>query len=172
MTSAELRFLSKVDKGGPILRHELGPCWLWTASLSALGYGQFRFGPRRPAHRVAWELTHGPIPPKLCVLHRCDNRACVNVAHLWLGTHADNMRDMAKKGRSTRGERSRLAKLAPTEVLSIRAERARGARTNALAHAFGVSERAVRHIVDGDRWRHIPHVDANGQLAFAWGMAA
>jgi hypothetical protein len=90
------RFWSKVDKGGD--------CWVWTASLDRKGYGQIAItanGSKRPrgAHRVAWELTHGPIPSGLCVCHRCDNPRCVRPDHLFLGTVGDNNRDMWRKGR-------------------------------------------------------------------------
>ncbi len=156
-----VRFWAKVDRNGPTLAHclELGPCWVWTAGRSNLGYGEFRATDRRrPAHQIAWELTRGPVPaqtPRLCVLHRCDNRACVNPAHLWLGTHVDNMRDMARKGRSTRGERSARAKLTPCAVVAIRARYAAGATLGELSADFRVSERAIRHVVSGDRWMHL-----------------
>jgi hypothetical protein len=79
-------------------------CWEWIGSKRHYGYGQVTFNgrPGRKAHRVAWELTRGKIPGDLCVLHRCDNTACINPDHLFLGTQLDNIQDMNAKGRHGR----------------------------------------------------------------------
>lgn len=99
MTDFE-RFWSKVDKSGE--------CWLWIASRLSGGYGQFQMGGRpHAAHRAAWILANGPIPPGLHVLHSCDNPPCVRLDHLRLGTVADNMRDKALRGRYNRNPRKR-----------------------------------------------------------------
>lgn len=100
MTTAE-RFWSHVDRRGG----NDDCCWRWTAARDRRGYG--RFGPERGqtvfAHRFAFQLECGPIPDGFCVLHRCDNPACVNPDHLWLGDRAANHFDMVQKGRARAG---------------------------------------------------------------------
>jgi hypothetical protein len=146
------RFWAKVKIG------DAGQCWLWLKSKRRHGYGQFSAPGRiiRPAHKVAYELaTAQRVPPGMLVCHRCDNPSCVNPAHLWLGSHKDNMRDMAAKGRQVTGERMWTAKLTPDKVLAIRAEPRRRGVIPYLAEKYGVSERTISRVRERLRWRHV-----------------
>ncbi len=82
-------------------------CWLWVGSTNPDGYGTFHRKPHVSAHRFAWEIHNGPIPPGLSILHTCDVRACVRPVHLFLGTQKDNMQDAAAKGRTRNHHTSR-----------------------------------------------------------------
>lgn len=87
-------------------------CREWQGSLGSNGYGQVYYrGRQHKAHRVSWIESHGTIPAGLCVLHRCDNRRCINPEHLFLGTVADNARDMMEKGRCSHAVVGLAAKL-------------------------------------------------------------
>lgn len=132
-------------------------CWLWTRQLNWAGYGTLKInhGQRRfkdkMAHRVAYELFVGPIAPGRLVCHRCDTPACVNPAHLFLGTVRDNALDRAAKHRSGRGGGG-PRKLSPEDKEFIRAHYIRGDRefgARSLAKRFGVTSRSIHFQVYG-----------------------
>lgn len=137
-----------------------GGCLLWSRSLAKTGYGQVAFrGKVSLAHRVAFEVANGPIPDGLFVLHKCDVRACVNPSHLFLGTQAENMADMAAKGRSrnrdNRGDRHAMAKLNSAEVLVIAERLKSGESSAALGREFGVGRTAIVKIKLGESWSSV-----------------
>jgi len=104
---------------------------------------------------LAWELAHGAIPDGLNVLHRCDVRDCLRVDHLFLGTHADNVRDCVSKGRHGIGERHPGAKVTSAEVHEIRRLAASGVSHARIATRFPISVRTVRDIVRRESWKHL-----------------
>jgi hypothetical protein len=153
------RFWPKADVG------HSDDCWEWQAARDELGYGFFRMTSGEnmwKAHRAAWVLIHGLIPPGLIVCHHCDNPPCVNPSHLFLGTPQDNVDDRVRKGRSSRlishfGETSPKAKLTAAQVAEIR-ERysAGGVYQRELGEEFGVDQTQIGRIVRGVRWKQSP----------------
>jgi hypothetical protein len=156
----EERFWEKVNKNGPIVRVDLGPCWLWTGSTDNHGYGTINpgGGDKSPlkAHRVSYEINHGSIDPELEVMHQCDNPPCVNPVHLSQGDHFDNMRDAAVKGRVRSGLDHHMAKFPSEQVKSIRLRYATGSITQLeLANEFHVSDATICNIMKGHTYAHI-----------------
>jgi hypothetical protein len=148
------RFWSKVAVRGE------QECWLWKGSLSRLGYGDFTVrGKHLQAHRAAWTLTKKEqLTNGLCVCHRCDNRACCNPLHLFLGTQADNVKDMWAKGRVpvSRGEQAGNAKLTEAQVRQIRREHIPGIFGCArLAAKFGTTKENITKILQAKSWSHL-----------------
>jgi hypothetical protein len=154
------RFWPKVDmSAGP------NGCWLWTGSST----GKKRYGLSRAsgsdlrrllAHRASYEIAYGPIPAGMFVCHTCDNPSCVNPAHLFLGTPADNTADMIAKGRRhqprVQGDSVPNARLSASDVVSIRKMSEAGMAKKDIADRFGVTAQHIGDIVNRKWWKHVP----------------
>lgn len=179
-------FMLLVDKEGPLHPVLKTRCHLWTGTILSKGYGQARMNGRRwRAHRLAYAILVGVVSDDIMVLHKCDNRKCVNPDHLFLGDHLTNMKDMTVKGRQAKGDRhysvtqpwaiargdrhgSRVhpekrpkgelhgsAVLTECDVIEIRRRYAVGETQRSLARQFGVHQRSVYRIVNRLTWTHV-----------------
>jgi hypothetical protein len=135
-------------------------CWQWLGYINSDGYGAFRTkrnGKRtmKRAHRIAYELRCGPVPLGLCVLHHCNNPGCVNPAHLFLGTQADNIADMAAKGRNAKGEKNGRHKLTWDEIdwIHVYANQL-GWSNTLLAECHGVWRSTISYVLSEKTWRY------------------
>lgn len=151
-------------------------CWEWTGYRIPFGHGRMGIGGRGNGgiltHRLSWELHYGAIPDGLEVCHKCDNPPCVRPDHLFLGTHADNMHDMAVKGRSPRGDQSGqhthpenrprgeyngTSKLTNEQVIEIRRCYAIGGISHSqLARTYHVNQSTICRLLTRKKWQHIP----------------
>lgn len=147
------RFWSKVQK--------TDSCWLWCGTIvPTTGYGAMRVGSRidgsrkqESAHVLAFVIFHGRRPNGY-VLHSCDNRRCVNPAHLREGTHLENMREKYEKGRCYRGARHHHAKLTEEQVREIKKSFGLTSK-KVLAERFGVAPHTIYKIARGLAWAHV-----------------
>ncbi|MET8746326.1 HNH endonuclease [Streptomyces sp. NPDC004728] len=147
------RFWAKVDKDTP------HGCWEWTAVVNEHGYGVMRpagrrSGPPVKAHRISLELAGIEVAGKF-VLHSCDNRRCVNPAHLSVGDHEANVADMMSRQRQALGSRNGVAKLDEDQVSAIRARAAQGDLRRRIAADYAVSPSTISRIVNEKGWRHV-----------------
>lgn len=155
------RFWEKVDKNGPVVRPDLGPCWIWTDGTGDRGYGRFGIWQHgktvvHAAHRVAFELEVRPLEQDECALHRCDNPPCVRPDHLFAGTVLDNNADMKQKKRHAFGEKNGHAQLTAEQVIDARSRYIfRKVTFVQLGNEYGVRPQAVRAAVNGKTWRHL-----------------
>lgn len=142
------RFWSKVDRRSP------DDCWEWTAAKFQNGYRAFRIDRHtRGSHRIVWQIENGEIPRGMHVLYSCDNPSCCNPKHLFLGTQKMNMKDKVKKKRQASGEKHGRAKLTIIQVEQIRKIRLiEGTSQRKLAVRFGVTQRAIRLILNHTHW--------------------
>ena len=124
-------------------------CWLWQGSTDTR-YGLIWVdGRKQKAHRVAWILLRGPIPDGMHVLHTCDNPPCVNPSHLFLGTHSDNHKDSARKGKNGH------QKLSVDAVLAMRLDHQKGLGYILLGRKYGVHPWTAQKIIKRRLWDHV-----------------
>jgi hypothetical protein len=172
MDTVETRFWQKVRRGSG--------CWLWTARVDRCGYGAFSLSRQTivRAHRFSWELTQGTAPAHACLLHRCDERRCVNPAHLYVGSPHERVRRPRRArrlvttprpplgrrkrhwtqrtpGKVRRGARSNLSKLCAEQVREIRALHQSGSSVTELAHSYEVVPETIVNIVRWRTWRDL-----------------
>lgn len=129
-------------------------CWIWHGGKDQDGYGLLTHGKRtQRAARIMWELTFGAIPtePKMFVCHRCDNPACVNPAHLFLGTGKDNSDDMMRKGRWAGSPTTKLS-LATAKLIRSECSGSHG-ELRVIAKRYNVSVSTIHSIIKGRTWR-------------------
>lgn len=144
------RFWSKVDIKGK------DNCWIWLGTIGQHGYGEFSTnGQTNRAHRVSYRINHGY--PYGNVLHKCDNKLCVNPNHLFLGSQSDNVSDMFSKDRQAnlKGENNSGSKLTESNVLEIIKLSNLGKADTEIAQLFNVSRSAIWGITSGKYWKHI-----------------
>ena len=139
-----------------VLRIPEAGCWVWMGSSQVRGYGEIISNNRKHlAHRASYEAFVGKIPKGMYVCHACDNVACVNPNHLFLGTQKQNLQDMASKGRSTWGEKNPMAKLTEEQVKEIKQGFATGKTDTELAKQFNISRSTIYGIRNSRLWSYI-----------------
>ena len=159
-------------------------CWNWTRCKQA-GYGVAYFGKRRVlAHRAAWESVNGPIPEGMSICHSCDNPSCINPAHLWLGTHKQNMHDAIQKGRASkppvhvggehwrlkyphmvqRGEDNPNAIMTDEQVIQMRKDYVSGQPLDEICARYEINRATMHDYTSGRSWKHLLGVDGSPTL--------
>lgn len=128
-------------------------CWEWKGTLNRGGYG--KFGTKRLAHRISYESIYGTIPKGMFVCHTCDNRKCVNPAHLFLGSCGDNLKDMTDKGRRARGSKIASSILDEDKVLEMRRMRIDGCEYQEISDKFDIDWYTVRNVCKNNTWQHV-----------------
>lgn len=160
----EQRFFRAVDNSDSY------GCWPWMLKRDKNGYGRLRLGNRFVrSNRASWIIHNGDIPAGMQILHQCDNPACCNPAHLFLGTAHDNMIDKTRKGRNnvpsgdrhyrrtspergTRGHGLRPRKLTREDAAAIRTMYAKGETQRSIAERFGVTQATISEVVRYRTW--------------------
>lgn len=125
-------------------------CWQWTAASRGNGYGALKIdGKVHDAHRVSYLIHKGAIADDLLVMHSCDNRGCVNPAHLKAGTYSDNHNDAIAKGRLTPYKKTRTEPLTEAELASLRKDYVGGVSKKVLASKYKVAQTSLTRLLKG-----------------------
>lgn len=139
-------------------------CWFWIGPKMRNGYGVFHLyghtgkGTTMLAHRMSYFLKHKELPNDLCVCHSCDNRLCVNPNHLWLGTLAENLKDMYMKKRSkVFGEENGMSKFKVEDIAKIRALKGRFSQ-RVVGNKYGVSGSTICAIWNNQRYKNVARI--------------
>lgn len=153
-SNLEARFWKKVDKTPGL---GIGNCWIWKGAIESTGYGSFisERQTKVASHRFSLTLATGENPQDLFCLHCCDTPACVNPEHLRWGTPKENTQDAVTRNRIARGEKQGSARLTEKQVIEIKTLLASGCAVRELARRYNVGRTTIRHIQDGDSWKHI-----------------
>lgn len=137
-----------------VFKKEKDECWEWMGTKMHEGYGTIGFNKKNlRAHRVSWMIANNKSPVQ-SILHKCNNRSCVNPSHLEDGTHTQNMLDMRKAG-TVKGEKNPFSKLTEATVREIRKERERGLLHREIAAKIGVHKSTVTLVLSGKTWSHV-----------------
>ncbi len=145
-----------------ILIDDSDVCWEWQGAIMTSGYGNLSVGNptsknffRTGAHRYSYELFNGKIPEGHYVCHKCDNKKCVNPAHLFTGTATENMQDALKKGRMPLGSKKVESKLNEDQVREIKVLAKKGIKGATLAKWFKIYPTVIYKILRGEIWKHV-----------------
>ncbi len=152
----EERFWSKVN----LLEPTPKGCWLWTAAIDTPGYGAFIInGKKRNSHRIAYELTYGPIDRNMDIMHKCDVRLCCNPDHLVAGTRLQNVQDAQLKNRLACGTNVGSSKINEPMVRMIRHFALLGLGQAEIAKISGLNRKIIHDVVKGNTWAHVAPLD-------------
>ncbi len=152
-------FRQHINKDGPTIREELGPCWEWTGTRGRAGYGVFYInGSLQYAHRIAYAAEHGQVGRSRMICHKCDNRLCVRVDHLYDGKARSNLIDAYRRKRRQvnvpLGEDHPRHKLTHEQAAEIR-DRTKNApiTQQQLAREYGVNQSTIQRLLAGRTWK-------------------